>query len=77
MKWPWILTMSGAGIQSVCADSVALPYMTDAANFSMGCDSSRKFSGIPDDEMVMGFPAEMLPEMVDAIQVVTGAPGSV
>jgi hypothetical protein len=26
--------------------------------------------------MVMGFPVEMLPEMVDAVQIVTAAPGS-
>jgi hypothetical protein len=26
--------------------------------------------------MVMGFPAEMLPEMVDAVKIVTQAPGS-
>lgn len=71
------LNFSMAGIQSVCADTVALPYMTGAANFSMGCDGSRKFSGIPDEEMVMGIPAEMLSEVVDAVQVVTGAPGSV
>lgn len=71
------LNFSMAGIQSVCADTVALPYMTGAANFSMGCDGSRKFSGIPDDEMVMGFPAEMLTEVADAVQTVTGAPGSV
>lgn len=71
------LNFSMAGIQSVCADTVALPYMTGEPNFSMGCDGSRKFSGIPDDEMVMGFPAEMLPEVAEAVQTVTGAPGSV
>lgn len=71
------LNFSMAGIQSVCADTVALPYMTGNANFSMGCDGSRKFSGIPDDEMVMGFPAEMLPDIAEAVQTVTGAPGSV
>ena len=36
----------------------------------------RKFSGIADDEMVMGFPAEMLPEIVDAVKIITRAPGS-
>jgi uncharacterized protein (DUF169 family) len=37
---------------------------------------SRKFSGIGDDEMVMGFTAEMLPEIVGALKIVVGAPGS-
>ena len=36
----------------------------------------RKFSGIADDEMVMDFPTEMLPEIVGALKIVVGAPGS-
>ena len=65
-----------SGIQSVCSDAVAQTYLTGKPNFSLGCDGSRTFSGINDDEMVMGFPAEMLPELVDAVRVVTRAPGS-
>jgi uncharacterized protein (DUF169 family) len=51
-------------------------YLTGRPNFSLGCDGSRKFSGIADDEMVMGFPAEILPEIVGALKNVVGAPGS-
>ncbi len=65
-----------SGIQSVCSDACAQTYLSGKANFSLGCDGSRKFSGIADDEMVMGFPAEMLPEIVDAVKVITQAPGS-
>jgi uncharacterized protein (DUF169 family) len=65
-----------SGIQSVCSDAVAQTYLTGKPNFSLGCDGSRTFSGINDDEMVMGFPAEMLPELVDAVRVITRAPGS-
>jgi uncharacterized protein (DUF169 family) len=65
-----------AGIQSVCSDTTAQPYLTGRACFSLGCDGSRKFSGIADDEMVMGFPVELLPEIAAAIPVVTTAPGS-
>jgi len=65
-----------SGIQSVCSDAVAQTYLTGKPNFSLGCDGSRKFSGIADDEMVMGFPVEMLPEMVDAVSIITQAPGS-
>ncbi|HVP24949.1 MAG TPA: DUF169 domain-containing protein [Methanomicrobiales archaeon] len=65
-----------AGIQSVCSDATAQPYLSGKACFSLGCDGSRKFSGITDDEMVMGFPVEMLPEISEAIKVVTTAPGS-
>jgi uncharacterized protein (DUF169 family) len=65
-----------SGIQSVCSDAVAQTYLSGKPNFSLGCDGSRRFSGIADDEMVMGFPAEMLPEIVDAVKIVTQAPGS-
>ncbi|MHB8052389.1 MAG: DUF169 domain-containing protein [Methanoregula sp.] len=65
-----------SGIQSVCSDATAQTYLTGRANFSLGCDGSRKFSGIADDEMVMGFPAEMLPEITAALKIVVGAAGS-
>jgi len=68
-------TMSG--IQSVCADATAQPYLTGRINYSLGCDGSRRFSGIEDDELVMGIPAEILPEFARALSIVTGAPGSV
>lgn len=65
-----------AGIQSICADTSTQTYLTGKANFSLGCDGSRKFSGIEDGEMVMGIPAEILPEIVQALNVVAAAPGS-
>jgi uncharacterized protein (DUF169 family) len=65
-----------SGIQSVCADATAQTYLTGRPNFSLGCDGSRKFSGIADDEMVMGLPIEMLTEITAALKIVVGAPGS-
>jgi len=65
-----------SGIQSVCSDATAQTYLTGRPNFSLGCDGSRKFSGIADDEMVMGLPAEMLPEITAALTIVASAPGS-
>lgn len=65
-----------SGIQSVCSDIGAQTFLNGHPNFSMGCDGSRKFSGISDEEMVMGFPAEMLPEITAALSIVTKAPGS-
>lgn len=65
-----------AGIQSVCADACAQTYLNGKVNFSLGCDGSRKFSGIEDGEMVMGIPAEILPELIEALKVVAAAPGS-
>ncbi len=66
-----------AGIQSVCADATAQTFLSGRPNFSLGCDGSRKFSGIEPQEMVMGIPAELLPAIADGIACVTEAPGSV
>jgi len=68
---------SMAGIQSVCADATAQTYLNGKVNFSLGCDGSRRFSGISDNEMVVGFPGEMLPEIAETIKIVTGSPGSI
>jgi uncharacterized protein (DUF169 family) len=65
-----------AGIQSVCSDATAYPYLSGALNFSLGCDGSRKFSGIADSEMVMGIPGERIGEVARTVRIVTGAPGS-
>ncbi|RPH74218.1 hypothetical protein EHM76_03920, partial [bacterium] len=67
---------SCAGIQSVCSDAAAQPYLSGRPNFSLGCDGSRKFSGIADDEMVIGIPGEMIPEFTQSIDVIVGAAGS-
>jgi len=65
-----------SGIQSVCSDACAQTYLNGKVNFSLGCDGSRKFSGIEDNEMVMGIPAELLPDLTEALQVIAGAPGT-
>ena len=65
-----------SGIQSVCSDACAQTYLNGRVNFSLGCDGSRKFSGIEDGEMVIGIPAEILPELIEALNVVAAAPGS-
>jgi uncharacterized protein (DUF169 family) len=65
-----------AGIQSVCSDACAQTYLNGHVNFSLGCDGSRKFSGIEDGELVIGIPAELLPEITESLTVVAAAPGS-
>ena len=65
-----------SGIQSVCSDATAYVLLNGKPNFSLGCDGSRKFSGITDEEMVAGFPVEMLEEIAASIMTVVNAPGS-
>ncbi len=70
------LQVNFSGIQSVCSDASAQVYLNGQVNFSLGCDGSRKYSGIQESEMVMGIPAEMLDEIAVALPIVIGAPGS-
>ena len=65
-----------SGIQSVCSDACAQVYLSGTPNFSLGCDGSRKYSGIEESEMVMGIPIEMVPEIVSSLSIVVGAAGS-
>ncbi len=65
-----------SGIQSVCSDTTAQTYLTGKPCFSLGCDGSRKYSGIGDGEMVLGIPAEALPAFLHALPVIMGAAGS-
>jgi len=65
-----------SGIQSMCSDATAYVILNGKPNFSFGCDGSRKFSGIGNDEMVAGFPAEIIEEIAENVKKVTAAPGS-
>lgn len=57
-----------AGIQSVCADAVAEPYIMGDVNATFGCDGSRKYAKIADDELIVGIPAEKLEALVHALE---------
>ena len=65
-----------SGIQSMCSDATAYVLLNGKPNFSLGCDGSRKFSGIGNDEMVAGFPAERIAEIAENVKKVTTALGS-
>jgi len=57
-----------AGIQSICADAVAEPFLTGDLNFTLGCMGSRKNAKIADEEMIVGIPAEKVPEIAAALE---------
>jgi uncharacterized protein (DUF169 family) len=63
--------VSFSGIQSVCADAVAQPYNTNEMNASFGCDGSRKFAKIADDELVVGIPIAKLEGFVEALEKIS------
>ncbi|MBQ8017250.1 MAG: DUF169 domain-containing protein [Methanobrevibacter sp.] len=55
---------SFAGIQSLCGDAFAEPYVEKNVNFTLGCDGSRKAADIKDDEMTVGISKEKIDDVI-------------
>ena len=61
------ITPSFAGIQSLCGDAFANPYITDGINFTLGCDGSRKAADIKDNEMTVGISKAKIDEVISGL----------
>ena len=59
---------SFAGIQSLCGDAFANPYLADGVNFTLGCDGSRKAADIKDNEMTVGISKAMIEEVISGLE---------
>ncbi|MDK2891971.1 DUF169 domain-containing protein [Methanohalophilus sp.] len=57
---------SFAGIQSLCADGIAYPYLYGAPGVTVGCTGSRKHAGIQKSEMIIGIPIEQLEDLIES-----------
>ncbi|MCD1296359.1 hypothetical protein CUJ83_15260 [Methanocella sp. CWC-04] len=62
------VTADFAGIQSLCGDAVAKPLNTGELNLTFGCDGSRKYAKVADDELIAGIPVEKLEQIVSALE---------
>lgn len=62
------ITPSFAGIQSLCGDAFANPYLSDGVNFTLGCDGSRKAADIKDNEMTVGISAAKIEEVISGLE---------
>ncbi len=58
---------SFSGIQSVCADAVAGPFINNTANFTIGCSGSRQYADINPDEVIVGMNGENIGCLVTAL----------
>ncbi|MGZ7109058.1 MAG: DUF169 domain-containing protein [Methanobacterium sp.] len=58
---------SFSGIQSVCADAVAGPFINNTANFTVGCSGSRQFAGIKEEEVIVGMNGENIGCLITAL----------
>lgn len=59
---------SFAGIQSLCGDAFANPYIEKGINFTLGCDGSRKAADIKDNEMTIGISAEKIEDVISGLE---------
>ena len=57
-----------AGIQSLCADAVAGTYTTGKPNATFGCDGSRGYAGIKDDEIIYALAKDNIEPFVSAFE---------
>lgn len=57
-----------SGIQSLCSDAVVAVKQRGIPNMTLGCNGSRKNSGIADDELIIGIPAKDLSGIVEALK---------
>ncbi|WP_292368438.1 DUF169 domain-containing protein [Methanoregula sp. UBA64] len=57
-----------SGIQSLCADAVVAVRERGVPNMTLGCNGSRKYSGIAEDEVIFGVPTKDLEKIVTALK---------
>lgn len=60
-----------SGIQSLCGDAVAAPLIRGTINFTLGCSGSRKFAKVHEDELIVGVPMKLLPDLVRAMKKIS------
>lgn len=58
---------SFSGIQSICADAVAGPFINNTANITLGCSGSRQYADIKEEEVIVGMNGENIGCVVTAL----------
>ena len=61
-----------AGIQSLCGDAVAKPIINNNLNITLGCDGSRKYAKVEDEELAVGINNNKLNILTDSIETIAG-----
>lgn len=57
-----------SGIQSLCADAVVAVKERGVPNMTLGCNGSRGYAGVGDEELVIGIPPENLKDILGALK---------
>ncbi|KKH49530.1 hypothetical protein EO95_18185 [Methanosarcina sp. 1.H.T.1A.1] len=64
------LEASFAGKQSLCSDGVVQAYKEGKIGVTVGCSGSRAYTEIADEEMIMGIPVELLPDVIAGLRII-------
>ena len=56
-----------APFQAVCVDATATPMVTGEPNISLGCMGCRKKTDLKQDEVIIGVPGNLIPDMVKTL----------
>ena len=59
---------SVAGKQSLCSDAVVQTYKEGKIGVTVGCSGSRTYTKIEEQEMIMGIPVELLPDIAAGLK---------
>ena len=59
---------STAVLQAVCVDATLIPYLTSELNISLGCYGCRDATDIEPEDAVIGFPGDLLLEIVEKLE---------
>jgi uncharacterized protein (DUF169 family) len=62
------VSMSTAPFQAACVDCMSVPMVTGSLGVSFGCFGCRKRTDIKSDEMLIGIPYAMIPDMVRTLE---------
>ncbi|MCL2786418.1 MAG: DUF169 domain-containing protein [Methanomassiliicoccaceae archaeon] len=58
------VTYTTAPFQGACVDTTAVPVVTGSPNISLGCMGCRKKTDLAPDELMIGVPGPLIPDMV-------------
>ena len=53
----------------ICSSIVAAPYLTGEVTYSFGDHGARNYMKIRDEEVYVGIPAELLPNIIDSLEI--------
>lgn len=62
------IVSSTAVLQATCVDATIIPYLEGRLNFSYGCYGCRDATDLVGSETVVGFPASVLPAMMEHLE---------